>query len=119
MDMQIILFGLWVVTVLTYLLGDVIRIFAGDYKAGTISDKKVPKSMFLLIAGIMVVPIIMAFLSLILDQPVNRLVNMVVAGFFLLFNLISLRSYKHYDQFLLVVSMVFNTLVIWYAFNWT
>jgi len=119
MDTQIVLFGLWVVTMLTYLLGDVIRIFAGDYKAGTISGKKVPKIMFLLIAGIMVIPIVMAFLTLVLNQPVNRILNMVVAGFFLLFNLISLRSYKHYDQFLLVISLIFNALVIWYAFGWT
>lgn len=119
MDTQIILFGLWVVTVLTYLQGDVIRIFAGDYKAGTISGKKVPEVMFLLIAGIMVIPIIMAFLTLVLDQPINRVLNMVVAGFFLLFNLVGLPSYKHYDQFLLVISLIFNVLTIWYAFNWT
>ena len=35
-DTRIILSGLWVATMLTYLLGDVLRIFAGDFEAGKI-----------------------------------------------------------------------------------
>ena len=31
-DVQIRLSGLWVALMLTYLLGDVLRIFAGDFK---------------------------------------------------------------------------------------
>ena len=33
-DTRIVLSGLWVALMLTYLLGDVLRIFAGDFKAG-------------------------------------------------------------------------------------
>ena len=33
-DVQIRLSGLWVALMLTYLLGDVLRIFSGDFKAG-------------------------------------------------------------------------------------
>jgi hypothetical protein len=40
-DVQIILSGLWVAVMLTYLLGDVLRIFAGDFKAGEIEGKKI------------------------------------------------------------------------------
>ena len=32
-DLRIILSALWVALMLTYLLGDVMRIFAGDFKA--------------------------------------------------------------------------------------
>jgi hypothetical protein len=35
-DVRIILSGIWVALMLTYLLGDVLRIFAGDFKAGEI-----------------------------------------------------------------------------------
>lgn len=118
METQLILFGLWVVTMLVYLLGDVIRIFAGDFKAGYMLGKKVSGGMYFFIATFMVIPIVMAFLSLVLDQPVNKVLNIVFAVAFLLFNLVGLPSYKRYDQFLLLVSMVFNGLVIWYAFQW-
>jgi hypothetical protein len=33
-DVQIKLSALWVALMLTYLLGDVLRIFSGDFKAG-------------------------------------------------------------------------------------
>jgi len=36
-DTRIILSGLWVATMLTYLLGDVLRIFSGDSEAGKIA----------------------------------------------------------------------------------
>lgn len=38
---QIILTGMWVALMLSYLLGDVLRIFAGDFKAGEIEGTKV------------------------------------------------------------------------------
>ena len=33
LDMRILLSGLWVAVMLTYLLGDVLRIFSGDFTA--------------------------------------------------------------------------------------
>ena len=39
-DTRIILTGLWVAVMLTYLLGDVLRIFAGDFERGKIKGKK-------------------------------------------------------------------------------
>ena len=38
-DVRIILTGIWIALMLTYLLGDVIRIFAGDFKPGEIEGK--------------------------------------------------------------------------------
>ena len=38
---RIVLSGLWVATMLTYLLGDVLRIFAGDFVAGEIDGEPV------------------------------------------------------------------------------
>ena len=35
-EVRIVLAGLWVALMLTYLLGDVLRIFAGDFTAGQI-----------------------------------------------------------------------------------
>lgn len=42
-DIRIILSVLWIVLMLTYLLGTVLRIFAGDFKGGEINGQKVFK----------------------------------------------------------------------------
>jgi len=71
------------------------------------------------IAALMLIPILMVFLSLTLDQSVNRWANIIVAlGFFVL-NLTSIRTYPSaYDRFLLAVSLVFNGVTVWFAWNW-
>ena len=56
---------------LIYLLGDVLRTFAGDFKAGEIKGVQVTQGMWLGMAKIMLIPIVMAILSLILNYPVN------------------------------------------------
>jgi small basic protein len=104
---------------LTYLLGDVIRIFSGDVVLGELDGVKFTQSMALGIAGLMVTPILMVVLCLILPQNINRWVNIIVATLWFLFNLLGLPTYKgHYDKFLLAVSMVFNIITIWFALKW-
>ena len=71
-DVQIKLSALWVALMLTYLLGDVLRIFAGDFKAGEIGGMQVSQKMYLGMAVFMVIPSLMVFLSLTLKYPVNR-----------------------------------------------
>lgn len=118
-EMQIKLSGLWVATMLIYLLGDVLRIFSGDFKPGEIGGQPVDKRMWLVAAVLMLVPIIMVLVSLMLNYPVNRWANIVVAAFFFLFNLVGLPTYPSaYDKFLLSVSLVFNALTIWLAWRW-
>jgi len=49
----------------------------------------------------------------------GRWVNIIVAVFFFLFNLVGLPTYPpFYDKFLLAVSLGFNVITIWYAWNW-
>jgi hypothetical protein len=69
----------------------------------------------------MVIPIVMVVVSLTVEQhSVNRWANIVVAVGFFLFNLIGLPTYPSaYDKFLLVVSMGFNVMTVWYAWEWT
>ena len=118
-EIRIKLAALWVVLMLTYLLGDVLRIFSGDFKAGEIGGMKITQAMYLGMAVLMVIPIVMVFLSLTLNHPVNRWANIVVAIFFFIFNLIGLPTYPSaYDKFLIVVGLVFNVLTVWYAWKW-
>ncbi len=115
-DVMIILSGLWVATMLTFLLGDVLRIMSGD---STLHGKQITQGMWLPIAILMVIPIVMVVLSLTLTYPVIRWANIIIAIFWFGFNLISVPTYPSaYDKFLLIVSMGFNVLTIWYAWNW-
>lgn len=118
MDTKIILSATWVVVMLIYLLGDVLRIFSGD-AAKAMADMNFNQFAWLGIAALMLIPILMIFLNLVLPQPSNRWANILVAGFFILFNLVGLPTYPSlYDKFLLLASMVFNGVTIWVAWNW-
>ena len=105
---------------LTYLLGDVLRIFSGDFKAGEIGDMPITQGMYLGMAILMVIPAVMVFLSLTLKYKANRVANIILAVFFFVINLIGLPTYPSaYDKFLIVVGLVFNGLTVWYAWNWS
>ena len=111
---------IWVCVMLIYLLGDVLRVYSGDLQAGQSGGGFHPTpGMWLLIAILMLIPILMIYLSVTLNRSVNRGVNIGAAAFFLILNLVGLPTYPGmYDKFLLVVSMVFNILTIWYAWSW-
>jgi hypothetical protein len=119
-ETRIKLSGIWVALMLTYLLGDVLRIFSGDFNAGTIGEMQISQGMYLGMAVIMVIPILMVFLSLALKHKANRWANIIIAVFFFLFNAVGLPTYPSaYDQFLIVVGLVFNILTVWYAWRWS
>jgi hypothetical protein len=118
-DVRIILSALWVALMLTYLLGDVLRIFAGDFTAGQVRGTQLTQTMLMLMAILMLLPIVMLFLSLTLTYPAIRWTNIIVSIFLCGFNLIGLPGYPGaYDKFLIIVGLGFNVLTVWYAWNW-
>ena len=118
-DVRIILSASWIALMLTYLLADVLRIYAGDFKPGKIAGRPATQNLLLGIALLMTVPIALVFLSLTLSYPLNRWANIMAAIVFLGFNLIGLPTYASaYDRFLIIVGVGFNVLTIWYAWQW-
>jgi hypothetical protein len=116
---RIILAALWVATMLTYLLGDVLRIFAGDFEKGKFAGgMQSTQGMWLLIALIMLIPIVMLVLTVTLGYPAVRWANIIAALFLVVFNLAGLPYKGAYDNFLIVVSLVFNALTVWQAWKW-
>jgi hypothetical protein len=104
---------------LTYLLGDVLRIFAGHVEPGKLAGgAEATQGMWLFIAVIMLVPIVMLVLNLTLAYPAIRWVNIVVTIVVVIFNVVGLPYKGAYDNFLIGVSFVFNALTIWYAWKW-
>jgi hypothetical protein len=96
----------------------VLRIFAGHVVPGEIGGKPVSAGVWLLIAAIMLVPIVMLVLSLTLPYPAIRWVTLGAAAFSVIFNLAGLPYEGAYDNFLIVVSIVFCGLIGWYAWTW-
>lgn len=118
-DVRIILAGTWVALMLTYLLGDVLRIFAGDFTPGRIDGEEASPWMWLLAAAVMLVPIAMIVLSLTVPYPAIRWVSLVASAFLVVFNLAGLPYPGLYDNVLIVVGFVLNGLIIWYAWTWS
>ena len=119
-DVKIILSGLWVAVMLTYCLGDLMRIFSGDFKKEEKEYEKLSQKMLFAMTVLMLLPIIMVVMSLTLIYPVNPWVNVIVAILFAIFNLMNIPSAPSaYDKFLFIVGIVFNIMVVWYAWNWT
>ena len=119
-DTRIIISGLWVALMLVYLLGDVMRIFAGDFKSGEMQGFPATQWMWMGAALFMLIPIVMLLLSLTLKYPAIRWVTIVAAIFLFLFNMVGLPTYPSaYDKFLIFVSLVWNVITVWYAWKWT
>ena len=117
-EVRIVLSGLWVALMLTYLLGDVLRVFAGDFVAGEMDGKPVAPALWVVAAFVMLIPIVMLVLSLTLGYPAIRWATIVASVFLVLFNLVGLPYDGLYDNFLIVVGFVFNALIVWHAWNW-
>lgn len=118
-DVQIRLAGLWVAVMLAYLLGDVLRIYAGDYKAGQVGGVTMTQAMWLGVAVVMAIPIVMLVVSLLVDQPIVRWVHVIAAIGLFAFNAIGLPTYPGlYDRALIVLGLVFNVLTIVIAIRW-
>ena len=73
-DTRIILSGLWVATMLTFLWGDVLGLISGDTKPGKIGDRSYNATHFIWvgIAALMLSPIVMIVLNLTLNHSVIR-----------------------------------------------
>ena len=119
LDVRIVLAASWIALMFTYLLGDVLRIFSGDFKPGEIQGVQATQAMWMAAAVIMLIPIVMIFLNVTLDYPLIRWANIIAAIFLFGFNLLGLPTYPSaYDKFLIIVGLVFNALTVYYAWNW-
>ncbi len=114
---QIVLALFWTALMLTFLLGDVLRIFSGNFVPGEMEGKPVKDSMWVVAAIMMVIPIVMIFISLFIPVSVSKWISIVISVFFFLLNISGMKGYKSFDQLLLVVSFIINVITIYYAWS--
>jgi hypothetical protein len=116
-DVQLKLSALWVALMLTYFLGGVMRIFAGDFIVGKIDGIQITQIMWLGLAIVMVIPVVMVFLSLTCYW--SRWANIIFTLLFFGLNLFGLLgSPSAYEIFLIIIGLVFNVLIFRIARSW-
>jgi hypothetical protein len=118
-DVRVILSVLWGSLMLVFLLGDVLRIFAGDYVAGELAGVPATQLMWVGVAAMMLIPILMMVLSLAVPYPAIRWVCIVAGGAWIVLNLMGLPYPGAYDNFLVGVGVVVCGAIIWYAWTWS
>lgn len=116
---RIVLAFAWVALMLVYLLGDVLRVFAGHAEPGQLAGKPATPWMWMLAACIQLVPIVMIFVTLLTPAAPLVWITVVVSALSALFNLAGLPYKGAYDNFLIGVSVVVNALIIWQALVWS
>jgi hypothetical protein len=110
---------LWVAAMFSWVYGDLLRMYSGDFVPGELGGVLLTQEMWLVAAITMMIPVAMVFLSLELKYKANRRANIIVGIFYTGYNLIGLPTYPSaYDQFLIIVGLVFTALIVWYAYKW-
>ena len=110
---------LWIAAMFSWVYGDLLRMYSGDFVPGELGGVLLTQEMWLVAAITMMIPVAMVFLSLELKYKANRRANIIVGIFYTGYNLIGLPTYPSaYDQFLIIVGLVFTALIVWYAHKW-
>lgn len=118
-NVRIKLSALWAALMLSYLLGDVLRVFSGDFEAAAATMEQISGGFYLGMAVLFTIPIAMVVLSMTMGYKANRWANIILPAVFFVINIIGLPTYPSlYDKFLNVVGLVFNLLTIRYAWAW-
>ncbi|WP_199035692.1 hypothetical protein [Glycomyces salinus] len=115
---RVVLAGGWTSLMLIYLLGDVLRVFAGHFEPGRMGGEPVPEWMWTLAAGIMMVPIAMIMTSLLAAARPLSWITMGTSAALAAFNLSGLPYQGFFDDMLIVLSVGMNALIAWLAWSW-
>ncbi|WP_309707913.1 hypothetical protein, partial [Pseudolysinimonas sp.] len=102
---RIVLAACWVSLMLIYLLGDVLRIFAGHFTPGRMAGREAAGWMWTVAALVMLLPIVMILVSLLVPATPLVWITVIVAAFLVLFNLVGLPYEGFYDNMLIVVGI--------------
>ncbi len=114
---RIVLAGSWVSLMLIYLLGDVLRLFAGSFTPGHIGDVPAKSWMWTMAALIMLVPIAMILTTLLTPAGSLKWITIAVSVALALFNLSALPYKDFFDNMLIVISLGLNVFIVWYVWR--
>lgn len=117
---------LWMLASIWGIMGTVLMMFEASVieqiLAGEMEGIQITSELLLGLSVAMLIPLIMAFLSLTLKDKANRWANIIAgigfAGFGLVDLIANIAKYSSYIILSGVVGTVFLVLVVWYAYKW-
>jgi hypothetical protein len=86
--------------------------------AGRMFFGAISQGVLLGIAGVMVVPSLMPFLSLVLPVRLNRWLNIIFGVVYSLIMIGALKSAWHFYILFAVIEITLTLLIVWYAWTW-
>ncbi len=122
-NVKIKLSALWITLMFAYSYADVLGFYSpgnlAEILTGEIGGVPLTQEMLLAMAGLMALPIVMVFLSLILMPKVNRILNIIV-GLFQIVLLFAtfLNVITAYYIVLASIELVCLVLIVWFALKW-
>ncbi len=121
-DINIKLSVLWIIHVLSWIVGDLLRTVQPGYIEDNILNSTEISNEILLVGSIIYTfQFAMIFLSLTLDAKVNRIANIVLGSIFCLLNIVHLVDSIQepaWEIYLGLVYLVFTSLIVWHAWKW-
>ncbi len=123
-SIKIKLSALWASVTLCYLYGDYFELYVPGKAEGLVNGVNMldtPLNLFIA-AVLLAIPALMVFLSVLLRPNINRILNIVFAGFFtavmLLIAISSLEPWRAFYVFYAIVECILTTMIIIYALKW-
>ena len=111
---------LWIVVMFTMAFADILTFVLpealNDMVMGT-TDVKITQELLLVMAVFVQIPILMIYLSRVLNDKINRLVNIIASVITILFVVGGGSLYLHYI-FFATIEVISMLLIIWYSWKW-
>jgi hypothetical protein len=116
------LFALWCSVMFFYIYGDYFQLYeTGQLQqmiAGRMPFAAISQGVLLGMAGAMIVPSLMPFLSLVLPVRLNRWLNIIFGGIYSLIMIVAFKSSWYFYILFGVIEIILTLLIVWYAWTW-
>jgi hypothetical protein len=116
--------ALWATLMFVYVYVDILSFYRPgvieDILAGTVWKLEITQTWALGALGLMTIPILMVFLSLVLPAQANRMTNIIVASLYVVVSVGNAvgEPWVYYSAFAALVEVVVLALVIRYSWTW-
>jgi hypothetical protein len=116
------LFALWSSVMFFYIYGDYFELYEPgslqEMIAGRMPFAAVSQGVLLGMAGVMIVPSLMPFLSLVLPVRLNRWLNIIFGLIYSLIMIVAFKSGWYFYILFGVIEITLTLLIVWYAWTW-
>lgn len=114
--------ALWSSVMFCYIYGDYFELYQPGKLQGMIAGRTalgaISQEILLGMATIMVIPSLMAFLSLVLPSAVNRWLNIILGAVYTVIMILAIQGSWHFYIFFGLIEIILTALIVWFAWTW-